>query len=620
MILLPLRPLRAGLAAMVLAVSGLAVATEASHAPVDGLLVHLRQAPAHSQWRANALAAPGAAAARQQWRQTWQGVLSRSGLAAEAGLRLQPAGRAAHLLLPGRSLSAAERHRWLAALAAQPEVDWVLPNTREARQQVEWPVPDDPLFAGESGQWWLQPVSGSNANAIGARLRGVPGLQSAWSRGTGSAATVVAVLDTGLSAHPDLLSSRMLPGFDMVSDWDGSTGRGYANDGDGRDADPSDPGDWVSAADQAADPGRYSGCTESASSWHGTVVTGLIAAQANNATGGAGADWATRILPVRVAGKCGASVRDIVDGMRWAAGLAVCQTYADTQDPTAGCSRWAPLNPHPARVINLSYGGAAACHEAYQSAIDELWALGVVVVAAAGNDHAAPARPANCQHVIGVAALNRDGFKANYSNFGASLSIATVGGDDAGGRWGGLLGDSGLLGLSNSGTQGPGTAGAAAHFGTSFATPVVSATIGLMLAANPGLTATEIATGLSASARPHLASNRMPACSASNPGRCICSTSTCGAGMLDAEQAVAYAQALAAHQAYQAPLRTAAWLDTPELASALSLGPDREVAADSGSTADSATTGGGGGTTWLGLLALLACLALLPRRQRCRHR
>lgn len=613
----PLHRFQRGCAALLAwTCAALVQAAPAAEPVPQGFIVRLRDAPAHSQWREDRQQAASASrvAARVRWTARWQGVLRDAGLASQSGWRLQPVGLASHLLLPPRPLSASEAARWQAALSASPEVAWVQADVREPALQAAWPQPDDPLFTGLSGQWWLQPASGSNANAIEARLRGVPGLQRAWARGTGSAATVIAVLDTGLTAHPDLNGARILPGFDMVSDWDSATGRGYANDGDGRDADPTDPGDWVSAADKAADAGRYGGCSETSSTWHGTVVAGMVAAESGNAYGGAGADWAARILPVRVAGKCGASVRDIVDGMRWAAGLAVCQRYTDTLDPTAGCQQWAPVNPNPARVVNISFGGAQACGAEYQAAVDELWALGVVVVAAAGNDHAAPSRPANCQQAIGVVALNRDGFKANYSNFGAGLSIATVGGDDSGGRWGSLLADSGLLALTNDGAQSRGSAAHARHYGTSFAAPVVSAAVGLMLAADPALSAAEIATGLAQSARPHLGSSVMPVCSSTNPGRCICTSATCGAGILDADQAVAYAQARAAGQVYQAPAWPQEWLDTPELTQAVALGPDRETAASTGSTG-SDTSGQGGGAAG-GLLCALLALAWLGLARR----
>jgi serine protease len=398
----------------------------------------------------------------------------------------------------------------------------------------------------------------------------------------------------------------------MVSDWDAAAGRGDANDGDGRDADAHDPGDWVSAADRSADPARYGACEEAPSSWHGTAVMGLIAAHSDNGLGVAGIDWAARLLPVRVAGKCGATVRDIVDGLRWAAGLRVCQQFADSQDPDSGCAEWAPLNQHPARIVNLSYGGEADCNAEYQDAIDELWSLGIVVVAAGGNTHAAPTRPANCRHVVGVAALNRDGFKSHYSAFGSALRIATVGGDDAGANWGTLLADSGLLGLDNFGSQGPGSTGYSPRFGTSFATPVVSGTLALMLALDPALSAEQLVEGLGASSRPHVRAPLMGDCGPAHPGRCSCTASTCGAGILDAPQALAYAQAVAQGRLYQRPNWPVEIIDTPELRAAVALGPDREAASDQG---EEGGTGGGASSIGLMLAWLLACVGLSARRR-----
>lgn len=578
---------------------------------MQGLLVRLQAAPAHAPARARALSAPERAA-RARHAGQWRQLLAETGLAQVPGLRLEPVGAASFRLRPAGAWTSAEQQRWQALLQARPEVSWVVPDEREQRLQAL--PPNDPMFAGDGGQWWLQRVAGSNAHPAAARRRGVPGLADAWIRQTGSADTVVAVLDSGWTEHPDLDAARLLPGYDLVSDWDEARQRGTAHDGDGRDADARDPGDGVSAAERGADPARYAGCEESSSSWHGTAVLGLIAAHSGNARGVAGIDWAARVLPVRVAGQCGATVRDIVDGMRWAAGLPVCRRFADTQDPEAGCAEWAPVNPHPARVINLSYGGAAACNAEYQDTIDLLWAHGVLVVAAAGNAHGAPSRPASCRHVAGVAAVNRDGFKTHYSNFGAALHIATVGGDDSGGLWGGLLADDGLLGLDNLGLQAPGEPGYRARSGTSYAAPVVSGTVGLMLAANPALTPQALLDGLAASARPHVQSPLLATCSAASPGRCACSTSTCGAGLLDAPQALAYAQALAAGQPYVAPSWPTEQIDTPELRQAVALGPDREAAAGEGPAAPGEGGSGGGAMAGWPALGLLMLAALLRRR------
>src|SRR5262249_43093311 len=151
--------------------------------------------------------------------------------------------------------------------------------------------------------------------------------------------------------HPDL--GRVTEGGKLLSGYDFVSNAAVANDGDARDADASDPGDWVDDTDRAQP--TFSDCTDSSSSWHGTRVSGLIGAMTNNAIGVAGAAFNARILPVRVMGKCGGFDSDIIAGMRWAAGLTVVGV---------------PDNPTPANVINLSLGGDGACTAAYQSAVD----------------------------------------------------------------------------------------------------------------------------------------------------------------------------------------------------------------------------------------------------------
>ena len=588
-----LRALSAGLLALAVwvpgAVAGM-VGAEAPAGPSVGLIVKLRDAPAHRDARVlSADAASAGEMAQAQAQAQAQADLQvnrvRQALSA-AGLqdarlqeaRVRPVGRAAQLLDFGGPLSAAEAQHMAEQLRRQPGVEWVALNERERRLQV----PNDPYFAASatsSGQWWLRAASGSSANALPDRLRGVPGLQPAWLTTTGSAAAVVAVLDTGITTHPDL-AARVLAGYDFVSE------PAIANDGDGRDADPSDPGDGLSQADKDANPALFAGCDVESSSWHGTAIAGIVAAGTHNVVGVAGINWNGRVLPVRVAGRCGAEVADIVDGMRWAAGLDVTGV---------------PRNLNPARIVNISFGGSAACNAAYQDTIDELRALGVVVVAAAGNGHGNVKRPASCAGVIGVAALNRDGFKATYSNFGPAVVVATVGGDPAGeGLWGALLGDDGLLTVDNLGPQGPEGPTYSNHFGTSFATPVVAGVLSLMLSANPGLSVAQLIDGIRRTARPHVVSVQMGACSAQNPGRCACTSDNCGAGILDAQQALLYALDPAA---YVAPARPAETIDSRDLSAAVALGldlPPNDAPAAGGDS------GGGGapGPHWLVLLAL----------------
>jgi serine protease len=562
--------------------------TETADAPhTRGLIVRLKDAPAHESLQprvANARMRETAAALSANESARWQRVLGEAGLSGTSGRReprLRPVGRDQQLLEFERPLSRSEVAQLREKLLQRPDVEWVEANARERRLQVP---PDDPLFAGSNGQWWLQQAGGSNQNRGEARLRGVADFQRAWLRASGAPA-VVAVLDTGITPHPDLVG-RVLPGYDFVSEVV------FANDGDGRDGNPADPGDWVSNAD-LSDP-NFAGCAVEDSSWHGTVIAGMVAANTNNGLGGAGIHWAAGILPVRVAGKCGADLRDIVDGMRWAAGL-----------PVAGVA----LNPNPSRIINISFGGSAACGSAYQTAIDELRARGVVVVAAAGNEWRSPTRPASCRGVVGVAGLNRDGFKSNYSNFGAALAasgIATVAGDDDDGAWGGVLRDSGLVTLTNPGRTVPVAIGAndgyARLYGTSFAAPQVAGAIALMLSLNPQLTFDQIQEGLRLSARPHATSPKIGLCSDANPGRCICTTDTCGVGILDAERALIYASGLVL------PQIQAAVIDNADVDAALALAPQDRPSNISPPVVDGGGGGGGGafGAFWLLALATAA--------------
>src|SRR5690606_11445874 len=182
-----------------------------------------------------------------------------------------------------------------------------------------------------------------------------------------SAGVVIAVLDTGvLFDHPDLgragAGGRLLPGYDFVTDVN------IANDGNGRDSDPSDPGDWVAPGDPILLEPLFSDCLPNNvsrinRSWHGTRVAGLIGARTNNAEGIAGVVWEYWLLPVRLLGKCGDRNSEILPGMLWAAGIAVPGM---------------PPNPHPAQVLNMSLGSSASrCPETYRDAVDQIVARGV---------------------------------------------------------------------------------------------------------------------------------------------------------------------------------------------------------------------------------------------------
>jgi serine protease len=390
--------------------------------------------------------------------------------------------------------------------------------------------PNDTLYASQ--QWWL-------GSGEGAGNGGVAGFARAWDLGTGApvsgAGPIIAVLDSGVRDHPELRPRLVLPGYNFISKPE------YSGNGAGRSNDPTDYGDALTSAEKAANPQLWDGCAVQASNtWHGSLIAGQLGAVSNNALGVAGINWQARILPVRVAGKCGAAAADVVDGMRWAAGL-----------PVAG----APLNTQPARILVLGVAGEASCNpadpdanvaaaaRAYVAAIQELRALGVLIVAPAGNIGGAVGRPANCPGVLAVTSLNRQGFKALAANFGPQVALAAPGGDMAAGKsCDAELADTGILSTSFK-PDGSGVEYAAAG-GTSFAAPQVAGAASLMWALNPGLSLAQVEAGLRLSARPHAQAAALGACTADGKARrCSCSTETCGAGMLDAYEALRYAQA-----------------------------------------------------------------------------
>jgi serine protease len=333
---------------------------------------------------------------------------------------------------------------------------------------------------------------------------------AAWEVTHGSAGVVVAVIDTGYRVHQDL-AGRLLPGYDMISN------AAVAADGDGRDPDPTDRGDFLLAGDLA---GFFEGCDFSFSTWHGTGVAGIIAANPNNGVFMAGIDWNARILPVRVLGKCGGFDSDIVDGIAWAAGLAVPGV---------------PANPTPAQVINLSLGASSPCRAVYPNVFGAVLGAGITkaIVVAAGNDaqDVANDTPAGCPGVIAVASTTSSGKLANYSNFGSGIAVSAPGGTI---RFN--LPDEGVFVLSNSGTTMPNEPSPfgdsfKSSGGTSFAAPMVAGTISLMLAVAPHLTPAQVRNIIITTAKPF-------------PDGSDCTTERCGGGIVDAGAAVRAAAAV----------------------------------------------------------------------------
>jgi serine protease len=422
------------------------------------------------------------------------------------------------LAAPGSAGAALER------LRADPSVQYAELDRRR-HPHATWP--DDPLF---SGQWYLQ-----NEQSDPTALSAIDAV-TAWDTTMGSQGVVIAVLDTGVRYdHPDLLGAtsggRLLPGYDFI------TNTAEANDGDGRDPDASDPGDWVTASDIKTLP--FSGCEVSDSSWHGTRVAGIIGARTDNAAGVAGIGWSGWILPVRVLGKCGGFDSDIIAGMLWAGGIAVSGV---------------PANPYPARVINLSLGSADTCPASYTDVITQLRGQGVLVIASAGNEGTVVDAPANCPGVAAVAGIRQVGTKVGFSNLGPEVALSAPGGNcvNVG------PGDACLYSIdttTNLGTQGPAANGYTdrvnnINVGTSFSAPIVAGITGLMLAVNGRLDTTQMIARLEEGATkpfPTSGDPTVPVChvpansSDVQDSECVCTTSTCGAGMANARGAVAAA-------------------------------------------------------------------------------
>lgn len=390
----------------------------------------------------------------------------------------------AQVALTNESLDRATMAALVQRLSQDPVVEYAEIDERAYPQMT----PTDPLFATDQAS--MKPGSASNL--------GGANFSAAWDRTASGVAlkgagVVVAVLDGGYRSHADL-GANVLPGYDFVSE-DNIGVYTTANDGNGRDNDALDPGNWNSTASV--------GCPIADSSWHGTHVAGTIAAIGNNGLGVIGAAYGAKILPVRVLGVCGGYVSDIADGIRWAAGLAV-----------AGV----PNNTTPARVINLSLGGTGACGTTYQSAITAARNAGTVVLAATGNGSSYDTlyAPANCNGVIAVTSHTTTGASSLTANIGQGTTISAPG----------TL----IQSTSNTGTTTPVADTYAIKSGTSMAVPHVAGAVALIMQAVPGITPDQVNIALTSSARAF-------------PSGTYCvgkynTANSCGAGLLDADAAV----------------------------------------------------------------------------------
>ncbi len=431
----------------------------ATPAPTDRLIVKYRDMQGATSLSAGAMAVERLSTLQAQ--------------AAQHGVQLKHlrnTALGAHVLKLDRRLGINDAAALAASLKAQdPSIEYAEPD----RIMHPLMTPNDPQYGS---QWDLSEATG-----------GIRAPQ-AWDLSNGSG-IYVGVVDTGYRPHADV-AANIVGGYDFIND------TAVSNDGNGRDSDAKDPGDWVAAGECG------SGSPAENSSWHGTHVAGTIAAVANNSTGVAGIAYGAKVVPARVLGKCGGYTSDIADAIVWVSG---------------GTVSGVPANANPARVINMSLGGPGACDTTTQNAINSARSRNTVVVVAAGNSNADASgySPASCSGVISVAATDRYGSRAYYSNYGSSVTIAAPGGDVRSSS------SNGILSTLNAGTSSPGADNYAYYQGTSMASPHVAAVVALMLSKKPSLTPDQVSSMLKSTARAF-------------PGSC----SGCGAGIVDAYAAV----------------------------------------------------------------------------------
>jgi serine protease len=336
-------------------------------------------------------------------------------------------------------------------------------------------------------QWYL-----SGRNGIS--------MPAAWKYSQGDSDKVVAVIDTGIKAHEQIDKSLTrnpdgsIYGYDFVSDL------ASAADGDGEDANPNDEG----------------GDASDGSSFHGTHVAGIIAAE-HDFIGTAGVAPKIKVLPIRALGKDGGTVVDLLNAVKWAAGIKV---------------NGVPKNRFPASVINLSLGAKELepCTPERAAIFDAVIARGISVVVAAGNEsRASLSFPGNCPGVITVVATQSLGDRATYSNYGDGVMISAPGGEfnvgstESPDSRGGII--SSWIDTSNLPAY-------RLSEGTSMAAPVVSGIVALMYSMQPGITPARVRSILQDSVRPF------------DPGSNCSIIGGCGAGIINAQLALARTSAL----------------------------------------------------------------------------
>lgn len=385
-------------------------------------------------------------------------------------------------------LTAEQAEKYMATLSSNPSVESVEPDLlRRSNARTRTATTSKVAQVAQAAQASNQVVAPNDTLYPQQwNLHGTKGLAApeAWKTTQGAGVTV-AVIDSGIVKHPDL-DANVLPGYDFITE------PSIARDGNGRDSDPTDAGNWEEAG--VCD----SGSEASESNWHGTHVAGSIAAIMNNKRGIVGVAPSTKILPVRALGMCGGYDSDIADAMVWAAG---------------GTVEGVPANSNPAKIINLSLGGEGTCPATYSKAIAEVNKRGAILVVAAGNEgqDTSKVAPANCGGSIVVGATDQNGKRSDFSNYGKLVDVSAPG--------------SSIMSTVDLGTTVSTGAGYTEYDGTSMAAPQVAGVIALMKSVDPSLNAERAKQILKQTSKP-----------------LTCDVNACGSGIVNAASALAALQ------------------------------------------------------------------------------
>ncbi|MFD0726510.1 S8 family peptidase [Lysobacter brunescens] len=416
-------------AAMLLAVSSMAApAAFAGQAHLSGLQTDTQFDQFIVKYRSGTAERNSSAAIDRGLQRATQGIARSKAGQAVALKHFRRMSLGADVIRANRALGRSDAEALMRRIAADPNVEYVEVDVRM------YPVltPNDTRY---TDQWhYYGATAGINAPA-------------AWDKSNGSG-IVVAVVDTGRTPHSDL-DANTVAGYDFI------TNTWTSRDGNGRDSNPNDEGDWSPTANEC-----YQGSPTTNSSWHGTHVAGTIGAVTNNSKGVAGVAYGAKIQHVRVLGRCGGTLSDIADGVTWASG---------------GTVSGIPANATPANIVNMSLGGGGACSTTYQNAINGAVGRGTTVIVAAGNSNgnAANFQPASCANVVTIGAIDSAGKRSVWStqynqlsNYGSVVDLSAPG--------------SNIWSTLNAGTQGQGAESYASYGGTSMATPHVAGVAALV--------------------------------------------------------------------------------------------------------------------------------------------